>query len=230
MANIIMKLVPGPLFDSQFYTGSLNTFYPLLLQRVISKSTVIKKDIGEMLANKFNNTDVAKALRGQSTTDLPAHFGLSDARAAALADGMANLIRESINIIVQRNAAIIVHIQAVEKNWEPYLNLPGAEYPSHPSNIVIPVMRWMLLDPSIDIGQAAYEIIFKGQNKKWDTRIQRASRSGRAIMVSLQQLGGAGGYVLPAIISQQAGANFIEYSLGQPGVAKEALHILLSRI
>ena len=50
-------------------------------------------------------------------------------------------------------------------------------------------------------------------------------------MVSLKALGGGGGgYVLPSIISGQAGQNFIEMALGQPDVAKRAADIFIKRI
>ncbi len=86
------------------------------------------------------------------------------------------------------------------------------------------------MDPSIDIGQAAYDIVFQGEGKKFDVRIQKVSRSGRAIMVSLIALGGGGGYVLPDIISGQGGQNFIEMTLGQKGVAMEAATILMKKV
>ena len=198
--------------------------------RVLANASLISKDIGNMLVRKFNNTAVAKSLRGQGSADLPAHFGLSDSKANALADGMAELIRSSVHILRQDTKGIAsIKIRAVERNWDKYLSLPGAQYVSNPSNITIPVVRWLLIDPNIDIGQAAYDIVFKGENEKFDVRIQKISRSGRAIMVSLATLGGSGGYVLPSIVSGQMGQNFIEMAIGQPGVAKEAALILMKR-
>lgn len=41
---------------------------------------------------------------------------------------------------------------------------------------------------------------------------------------------GFGGYVLPAIVSGQAGKNFVEYTLGQKGVAQEAARILMKKV
>lgn len=196
----------------------------------IINGPAISRGIGSMLVKKFDNTAVAKALRGQGSEDLPAHFGLSDSTANALADGMADLIRSSVQIVSKRDShAVSIRIQAISTNWNEYLSLPGAKYVSSPSNITIPVAKWLLIDPSIDIGQAAYDIVFKGEGSKVDVQIQKVSRSGRAIMVSLEKLGGGGGYVLPSIVSGQAGQNFIEYTLGQKGVAIEAAHILMKR-
>lgn len=199
--------------------------------RTFAKAADISKGIGSMLVSTFNSSPVTMALRGQGSEDLPAHFGLSDTSANALADGMADLIRKSVHIIGGRTGQTMsIRIVAVKKDWDQYLSLPGAQYQSHPSKIIVPVVKWLLIDPSIDIGQAAYDIVFKGDSKKFDARIQKASRSGRAIMVSLEALGGGGGYVLPSIISGHAGQNFIEYTLGQPGVAQAAAIILMKKV
>jgi len=200
--------------------------------RAMAQAATVSKEIGNMLVKVFNETQVVKALRGQGGVDLPAHLGLDDNTANSLADGMAGLIRTSVRLMSKSagDGAVSIRIQAVEDNWNEYLGLPGAQYISQPSNIIIPVARWLLVDPSIDIGQAVYDIVFRGESEKFDVRIQKVSRSGRAIMVSLKALGGSGGYVLPAIISGQAGQNFIEYALGQPNVAVEAAKILIKRV
>jgi len=188
-----------------------------------------------MLVKNFNNTAVAKALRGYGSEDLRAHLGLSDSTANALVDGMGDLIRSSVRLLSRGGGTTVgtrvsLRIQAIEKDWSNYLNLPGAQYISSPSNITIPVVKWLLMDPTIDVGAAAYQICFLGDDQKIDARIQRVSRSGRAIMLSLATLGGGGGYVLPAIISGQAGQNFIELALGQKGVAAEAAKILMKKV
>jgi len=204
----------------------------VLLNRVFARASSISQEIGEMLVKAFENTEVARSIRGNGTVDLQAHFGMSDSKANAFVDGMANLIRSSVGILSQGNGNnITLKIQAVEDNWNNYLHLPGAQYVSSPSNILIPVARWLLVDPNIDIGQAAYEIVFLGDNPSFDARIEKVARSRRAIMVSLESLGGSGGgYVLPSIISGTSGENFIEYALGQKGVAEKAAEILIKRV
>ena len=212
----------------QLFRGIKRTGSRLWARRTMAKASTISGRIGNMLVLTFNQTPVAQALRGQSIEDLPAHFGLSDSMANALVDGMGNLIKSSVRLLSRGNeGGVSIRIQAVEKNWDNYLNLPGARYLSHPSNIIIPVVKWLLVDPTIDIGAGAYDIIFRGEDQKFDAQIQKVSRSGRAIMVALSALGGGGGYVLPSIVSGQAGQNFIEYSLGQPGVAQRAAQILM---
>jgi len=199
--------------------------------RVGAHAASIATEIGGMLVSAFEKSDVAKALRGQGSEDLPAHFGLSDGTAQSLVDGMAELIRSSVNISYKANPnGGSVRIQAVSRDWDRYLSLPGAQYLSRPSNVVVPVVEWLLVNPNIDIGQAAYDIVFKGEGSQFDARIEKVSRSGRAIMVSLDSLGGSGGYVLPSIVSGQSGQNFIEYTLGQQGVAKKAAAILVKRV
>lgn len=233
MASINFNIQPTSQTKTQILNGVKLDGSRLFARIAIVKGKAISQSIGDMLVKRFNATEVAKALRGQGggVNDLPAHFGLSDSTANALVDGMGELIRKSVRIVSQNSGdSVVVRIQAVEDDWEQYLTLPGAQYVSYPSKITIPVARWLLIDPNIDIGQAAYDIVFEGEDKHFDARIQKVSRSGRAIMVSLKALGGGGGYVLPDIVSGKAGQNFIEYTLGQPGVAKEAANVLIKAV
>lgn len=231
MAKIVFNIEPGTAFNTQVREGTALHASKKLLSRATAQYSSIVGDVRQLLIATFNKTEVARALRGQGGDDLPAHLGLTDSQAVGLADGMAELIGQSVRFTssISNNRAGI-RVQAVQSSWEEYLQLPGAEYVSEPSKIVIPVVRWLLIDPSIDIGQAAYDLVFKGENKKFDVQIQKVSRSGRAIMVSLKALGGGGGYVLPSIISGTAGENFIEMTLGQPGVAAAVAQILMKRV
>lgn len=231
MGNRILKIELPSSITAQLTAGILRNGSRAFGGRVGANAASISSEIGNMLVTVFNKTNVAKALRGQGSEDLPAHFGLSDGTAQGLVDGMAELIRSSVRLsyTVKPDGAS-VRIQAVSKDWDRYLSLPGAQYLSQPSNVVIPVVEWLLVNPNIDIGQAAYDIVFKGEGSQFDVRIQKVSRSGRAIMVSLDSLGGSGGYVLPSIVSGQSGQNFIEYTLGQQGVAQKAAAILIKRV
>lgn len=231
MNKTIFKIQPTPQTMSQLARGVKLNGSKTWFVRVFQKRAVIVGEISQMLVAEFNNSSVARALRGQGSTDLPAHFGLNNSTANALADGMADLIKKSVRLGGSPGKdAMSIFIKAVEKDWNEYLSLSGASYVSSPSNITIPVAKWLLIDPTIDIGQAAYDIVFKGENNQFDVRIQHVSRSGRAIMVSLATLGGSGGYVLPSIVSGQAGQNFIEYTLGQPNIAMKATKILMNKI
>lgn len=231
MAGARISIQFTPNTTAQLIKGVKSDGSKIFARTAIIKGTAISSSIAKMLVRTFNNTDVAKALRGQGGTDLPAHFGLTDSVAGALADGMATLIGKSVQLVSKRTGgSVSLRIQAVDDDWHQYLGLPGAEYISQPSNVTIPIARWLLIDPNIDIGQAAYDIVFLGEDQKIDVRIQKVSRSGRAIMVSLDSLGGSGGYVLPSIVSGRGGKNFIEYTLGQSGVAKKAATILINKI
>ncbi len=229
MAGMGFKITPTSQFASQLMAGVNRAGSRMWASRVLANAASISTEIGNMLADKFNKSAVAQSLRGQGQHDLPAHFGLDDSTANALADGMAKLIRSSVRLVTQdTKTKVSVRIKAVEKDWDKYLSLPGAQYISGPSNITIPVAKWLLIDPNIDIGQAAYDIVFIGE--KFDAQIQTASRSGRAIMISLKELGGGGGYVLPSIVSGRAGKNFIEYALGQKGIVQKAARILMKKV
>lgn len=231
MSKIILRIIPTTKTMSQLMKGVRREGSRIWAGRAMANASTISKSIGDMLVRKFNNSDVAKALRGHGSEDLPAHFGLDNKTANALVDGMGQLIRTSVRILSRGSDSVTsIRIQAIPNDWSEYLSLPGAQYVSNPSNILIPVVKWLLIDPSIDIGQAAYDIVFKGEGEKFDVRIQKVSRSGRAIMVSLEALGGGGGYVLPGIVSGQGGQNFIEYTLGQNGVAMEAATILMKKV
>jgi hypothetical protein len=96
-----------------------------------------------------------------------------------------------------------ITVKAIPKDYKDFLDLPNAEYVSVNSltgtSTPIPVMEWMLLDPYKDVGQAKYEIVFKGGQGVLDAYIARWSRSGRAIMSKLTQ-GGGTPYILPDIV------------------------------
>lgn len=231
MARITFSVQPTAKTMAQLIKGVKRAGSQAWVGRAAAQANAISKGIGNMLVGKFDNSAVAKALRGNGIEDLPAHFGLSDSAANALADGMAGLIRSSVHILGGGTGGVMsIKIRAIENDWSQYLSLPGAKHISQPSNIAIPVVEWLLVNPNIDIGQAAYDIVFKGEDEKFDVRINKVSRSGRAIMVALSSLGGGGGYVLPGIVSGQGGQNFIEYTLGQQGVAIEAAAILMKKI
>ncbi len=231
MKKIIFKLEPTSTTMTQLTKGVKKGGSRIWAGRAMANAAVISSDIGNMLVGKFNNTQVARALRGHGSEDLPAYLGLSNSTANTLVDGMAELVRTSVRILSRESVGIMsLRIKAVERDWGKYLKLPGAQYVSNPSKITIPVARWLLIDPNIDIGQAAYDIVFKGDDEQFDVRIQKVSRSGRAIMVSLKTLGGSGGYVLPSIISGQSGQNFIEMTLGQPDIARMAAQILMKKV
>jgi hypothetical protein len=203
----------------------------LLDNRLALNAQTVFIAIGDYLASVFEKTDVAKSLRGIGTVDLPAHFGLSDSDANGLVDGMVNILINSVFLgsKITPNGGSLT-IRAVATDWEKYTSLPGAKYISEKSGIEIPVVEWMLVNPDIDIGQAAYDIVFRGDSAQFDTVIQTNSRSGRAIMVSLQDLGGSGGYALPDILRHNSGMNFIEFAIGQKDVARRCAEILMEGV
>lgn len=232
MAKIRISIEPTKDTRKQLAYGTKLYGSALIGYLIFAKAQAIGDDIGNILTKALDNSPVIQALKGNSSVDLPAHLGLSDQKAFALVNGINDLILSGIRIIQKtKNDFPYVRVQAVPADWEKYLSIPGAVYISQPSGITIPVMRWLLLDPSIDIGQAAYDIVFRGTHGgKFDAQIKNVSRSGRAIMASLKSLGGSNGYVLPSIISGTSGENFIEHALSQPNVTEQIVQAITKRI
>ena len=225
MAIIRIKPVAG--FEAQLRNGVSTSMFKILDGKFAINAQKIFEQIGDYIVSIFEKTDVAKSLRGNGSVDLPAHFGLSDSQANELVDGMSNILINSVSLqskITPDGGSLIIKV--VETDWEKYLSLPGAQYISQPSNVTVPVLAWCLLDPNIDIGQAAYEIVFEG-SPRFNAQV---SRSGRAIMVSLESLGGGNGYVLPDIIRQTGSANFIEFAIGQSRVAENIGLLVMTKI
>jgi len=229
MGSGTAKLKTGAGFTRDLRRGVLKASSRKVLSRVSRRSRRLRQEIGNVLANAFDQTEIARALRGDGTTDLSAHFGLTDSQSSRLADNMSNVIRNSVRVTVRQfRLRGAIQVRAVESDFADFLGLPNASYVSRQSGITIPVMQWLLIDPNIDVGQAAYNIVFSGENGRFDSRIDKVSRSGRAIMVSLSQLGGSGSYVLPAIVRGDMGGNFIELALSQQGVARRIGQIVFT--
>ncbi len=215
------RIIPGQGFDKQLKRGALKSGGEEFIKAVNKRGQQIVSDIAKMLVRIFNETSVARALRGQGT-DLPAHFGLTDTQASQLVDGMSSVIASSVRLDLVSGNVFAAIVRAVESDYQKFLALPGASYISPPSKIRIPVMQWMLLDPSIDIGQAAYSIVFDSSQK---VSIKN-SRSGRAVMKRLGLPGANVPYVLPSIVHKKAGKNFLEFALGQPTVVENIVKIV----
>lgn len=226
----ILKIIPGAGFDQQLIKGVSKFGSIAVNDRVALNFKQIASEIGNFIANVAEQTEVMKSLKGQGGVDLPAHFGLSDGDANGLVNGMLEIIKNSVTLgFISQGDKRTITIRAIESDFQKFLELPGASYVSHPSNVTIPLMQWMLLDPSIDPSTAAYNIVFKGD--KYDQAIAKHSRSGRALMITLKSLGGTVGYTLPDIISKGgAGKNFIEFALSQENVAVGSAKILIDRI
>lgn len=221
----IIKIIPGAGFTKQLEDGCVRFGSIALNNRVALNFKQIASEIGIFLANIAAQTDVMRSLRGGGSIDLPAHLGLNDSQSIGLVEGMLDIIRNSVVVGFTTQGGSgrgTINIKAIESDFQKFLELPEASYVSQPSNITIPIMTWLMLDPSVDVGAAAYQIVFGSSSR---------SRSGRALMVSLKSLGGGGtGYVLPSIISQTGGANFLEFAIGQQGVAQKVAQLVVDKI
>lgn len=226
-----IQIIPASNFDAQLRQGVLNSSIRLITQRVLVNSQTIKTEIGRLLVKIFSNTEVVRSLLGGGTTDLSAHLGLRPGEATSLVGGMKNIIQNSVSLITSNKRSRVIRIRAIESDFSAFRALPEADHINRRSGISVPVIDWMLLDPNIDIGQAAFDIVFKGDfGGKFDSTISQGSRSGRAIMVEVQKLSGGGGYVLPAILRQFGGKNFIEAVIQQQGVVDAIGKILIKRL
>ena len=223
-----IQIIPGSNFDAQLKKGVLGEATRLIGIKALANFPAIRTEIGQLLVRVFLKTEVVRSLLGGGSTDLSAHLGLRPGEAVGLVDGMKNILQNSVTMITSLKKEKVIQIRAVEADFGAFRTLSGASHINKRSGILIPVIDWMLIDPDIDIGQAAIDIVFSGDfGGKFDATIQQGSRSQKAIMVSLETLGGSGGYVLPAILRQSGGKNFIEAVLRQQGVVDEIGKILL---
>ncbi len=226
-----IQIIPGVNFDAQLKNGVLKEATRLIGVKVLVNFPAIKAEIGQLLIRVFLKTEVVRSLLGGGSTDLSAHLGLRPGEGAGLVDGMKNILQSSVSMVTSTKRERVVQIRAVEADFGAFRTLPGASHINRRSGILVPVIDWMLIDPDIDIGQAAYDIVFSGDfGGKFDATIQQGSRSKKAIMVALETLSGGSSYVLPAILRQSGGKNFIEAALRQKGVVDEIGKILFKRL
>lgn len=226
-----IQIIPGNNFEGQLKTGVLTESIRLMGIKVFINLPAIRAQIGELLVKRFLQTEVVNSLLGGGTINLSAHLGLRPGEGEGLVNGMANIIGNSVAIITSNKKEKVIQIRAIKADFGAFRALPEASHINKRSGIIIPVIDWMLIDPDIDIGQAAFDIVFKGDvGGKFDITISEKSRSREAIMVSLESLGGGGSYVLPTILRQAGGKNFIEATLRQQGVVDEIGKILIKRL
>lgn len=224
MANF--KIIPAPNFNTQLSKGSKEAITRIISTKALFKSKTIIPQIGKFLADTLLESDVIKALLGNGSVDLQAHFGLTDDLTVSLINGMLSLVQNSVKMRVNRNNQnLIIQILAGSTEWENYRSIPGAKYISESSGITIPVSDWLLISPDIDIGQAAYDIVFDGNQVDL-----KRSRSGRALMVELSKISGGSPYILPDVVHPRQGKNFIEYTLSQPQIGKKVMEIVMGNI
>ncbi len=226
-----IQIIPGSNFNLQLKNGVLKATTQLIGIKALVNSPAIKIEIGQLLVKVFLKTEVVRSLLGGGSTDLSAHLGLRPGEARGLVDGMKNILQNSVSMVISTRREKVIQIRAVEADFSVFRTLPGASHINRRSGILIPVIDWMLIDPNIDIGQAAFDIVFSGDfGGKFDATIQQGSRSKKAIMVALEKLSGGSSYVLPTILRQSGGKNFIEVALRQKGVVDEIGKILFKRL
>lgn len=226
-----IQIIPTNQFDAQFAIGVRREAASKITKKIIGSVGAIKKSVGEVLVVIFRNTPVVQGLTGGGAVDLQAHLGLRPGEGSSFAAGMQNVILDEINITTSNDPNKIIKLTAIDASYSRMIVLPGASHTNQQTGTTVPVGEWILVDPDIDIGQAAFDIVFKGgEGGKFDKAIQQGSRSGRAIMVALQSLGGGPGYVLPAVVRGDGGKNFIEVAMQTQKVADRIGQIILRRL
>lgn len=219
-----VTLIPGAKFEEQLRAGAMRAMRDKLHLCVRSWGKKIEADLGDFLKHIFLQTDVAKSLQGSGSVDLAAHFGLTPDEALSLCEGMASVVERSVRIGVLKGERLQIGVRAVKDDWQEFLQLPLASHLSS-GGFTIPVMRWMLVDPYVDWDDVVYGIVFSGQGGSGRAHSFVKSRSGSAIMV--QAGGQVSPWVVPHICVGPGGTNFIEYTLGQPDVARRCVEFVL---
>jgi len=229
----IIRLDPNIAgFTKQLRDGVRGEMFRKLNAKIAIDGRKISKQVGKYLASELEKSAVIKSLMGQGPTDLAAHFGIKNAEAKQLAQAMLRVVRNSVEISTQKTQlAGVIKIRAINKNYREFLKLPGAKYISYSTKkkktrkYVIPIMKWMLIDPATDIFDFMYDIVFLGEESgKYDISIKRYSRSRRAITVPLKQLIGRTQYQLPEML-WLSGKNFIDFILSDPAIIEKAVSI-----
>jgi len=206
-------LSPGDNFATQLKFGILKDAPKVIARESLARIGKIKGAVADVLIEKVDNTAVIKSLLGQGSVDLAAHLGMTPEEVISFTDGIGDVISQEIVLVTSNNPNKFVTIKAVRDDFGKMLSLPGASH-STLKGIEIPVARWILINPNIDIGQAAFDIVFLGkEDRRFDNLIRSESRSGRALMILLENLSGGKPYVLPTIIRGRGGRNFITVAL-----------------
>lgn len=238
MASLKWNLQLASGADAAFGQWAREQIITEMRRRLLVNRYQVLVKIMAYLKLTFWETPVCKAMTGRDpANDLPAEFGITDHEMTLVAEHMAEVIGSSAMLVGPEipytstpGSVMVAEIKAVSADWPKYELGNKTAYESSPSGRWIRWMRWMLEQPEIDFITAAFDIVYRGENLVIDTRIQKRSRSGRALMARISQLQkiglDKGGYLFPDICRQKAGKNFLEYTFSQPGVGEHVLNIV----
>lgn len=204
----------------------------MMFDRLFVRQSSLLSQIGDLLAKEFAGSAVGATLLdpGTESGDLIGHLGISTSQSRELGTAMMALIRGSVSLQAGKRQTVI-RVTAVSRDWNAYRSLPYAQYVSKQSGATIPVSDWLLVNPEIDVGQAEYDIAWK-DDSPFPDRSFKNSRSGIAVMIRQAKWGAnwSGPWKLPTWVHKIGGENFIEYTLGQTGVASAVGKILLEHV
>ena len=226
-----LRIIIPPGFDQQLKAGILKEAPKVLAQKATAVSTQLLGDIRNILINAVLATPVVQSLIANTPVDLGAHLGLRTGEGAGLVKGMLDIIKNAVTIVIANKLNGVIQIRAIESDFQTFLSLPGAIHINERTNTIVPVVQWLLIDPDTDIGQAGFDIVFRGrEGGRFDVGIQRVSRSGRAIMIALEKLSGGSKYVLPDLIRFASGKNFILSAVTQTTTIENIEKALIKRL
>jgi hypothetical protein len=238
MASLKYNLQLAPGADAAFSQYAREQIVNEMRRRLLLNRSSILTKIMAYLKLTFWNTPVCKAMTGRDpSNDLAAEFGVTDHDMQMVAEHMAEVIGSSPMLIgpdqpfaFTPGTVMVCEVKAVSADWPKYELGKRTAYPSEPSGMWIKWMQWMLEDPAIDFITAQFDIVYRGESMFYDLRIEKKSRSGRAVMASLKQLEARGlakgGYLFPDICRPKANQNFLEYTFSQPGVGEHILNVV----
>ncbi len=193
----------------------------------------IKIEVAAELIRAVRNSPEFKALVGGSrapATDFEAQFGTGDIPAAMneMVDELANQVDARFDIALSGQGKITggIILRLIEGDFEKAANVTGGTYVSKPSSSIIPWLRWILTAGNTTIDN--FGILFD-----LTPRQTHASRTGRAIMVSLNTIGGqqlSHWTVPPMFQGDDINSNFITRALTQPRVIRKIEQIIQNNV
>ncbi len=198
----------------------------------LSKKNNILTQVRQIIINAVAQSEAFRALQGafpnDPARDLQAHFGLSSSDAERAAQNILEVVGRSVVLETGSGGSGVlkINIHAIERSFTEFLNVPGGTFISEPSGATVPWITWLLVNPNVDLPKG-FNIVFTNGLSSQDIR---SSRSGRALMKSLDSIvsGGisvGGIYAIPEI-GRGGAQNFISKAINSNKVRAQIIDIL----
>ncbi len=226
------------LIKLKINANQLKVFVAKAFKKIIDKA--LKRSLNDI---KFGvATEIVLAIRnspefialvnGSSSpdTDFEAQFGTTDMQLAM--DEVIDIIASQVEVKFQTALAGQgkitggIVLRMIEGDFEKVSNVPHGSYISKPSSSEVPWLRWILIAGSTTIDN--FGILFD-----LSPREQHASRTGRAIMVSLNTSRGEqlSHWTVPNMFQgDDINSNFITRAITKPNVINKIERIIQDSI